>query len=381
MKKNLVNLVSFDKENIPFNWLLKLKKMQHLGNEFFLNFASFTIKINLASIDVYKFCEVLPKFGKPKKDKLTKLRFMIHCLICNMKAILRLKNISGKYDVVYSPSSVLDLVIFPFFLKYFDRNIKWVTVFDNIVPFSDPGNRITRFLSWFFFRTSLILVRKADVIFVISEDLEDYLLKRGYNRKQLVLSSNGTENNLIKKAVANNKYDIGALYIGRINETKGIYDMLNVLEIVRERYPDFQLAIMGEGDKKTKKKFENKIKKMNLGENVQFLGYRAGQEKFDIIKSSKCFWFLSHSESFGIALLEAASSGIPAFAYDLPEYSRIYKNGEVDFSPKGDCELVAQKIIRLFKSGNFKNEAGEKLLGKYSWEKIAEIEYNAIKNL
>ena len=122
---------------------------------------------------------------------------------------------------------------------------------------------------------------------------------------------------------------------------------------------------------------------MDLENKVQFLGFRTGQEKFNIIKSTKCFWFLSvsGSESFGVALLEAVCSGIPAFAYDLPQFSRIYQNGEIDISPKSDYKLVAQKVIKLFENGNLSNERGKMLLDKYSWEHVAEIEYNAIRSL
>ena len=122
---------------------------------------------------------------------------------------------------------------------------------------------------------------------------------------------------------------------------------------------------------------------MDLENNVQFLGFRTGQEKFNIIKSAKCFWFLSvsKSESFGVALLEAVCSGISSFAYDLPQFARLYPNGEVDISSMGDYEQVAEKVKRLFEKGDFSNEKGKLLLGKYSWEKVAEIEYNAIKNL
>jgi len=143
------------------------------------------------------------------------------------------------------------------------------------------------------------------------------------------------------------------------------------------------LAIMGEGDEVTEKQFKKKIKEMGLENNVEFLGFRSGIEKFNILKSAKCFWFLSvsESESFGVALLEAVVSGIPAFAYDLPQFRWLYPDGEVNILPKGDYEMVAKKVIKLFESGNFRNIKGEKLLGKYSWEKAAKVEYEAIKNL
>jgi len=383
-KKVLISMLTIGHEGILAIWLRKFKRLQELGCEMALYGGIFCEKIDLAGEKVYDFNQTNPEIQKIKKIRWTKWKYLAHSLKRNAYALFTFrKYLKEEYDVIYSPSSALDLVIFPYFYKKIRKDVKWVTVFDNIVPFSDPGNKLIRFLAWFFFEISLFLLRKADKIFAISDDLREYLLKKGFSEGKIVLSTNGVENDLIKKAEVDEKYNIDALFLGRINETKGIYDMLEVLNIVRGKYPDFQLVIMGEGDETTKNQFKRRIKNMDLENNVQFLGFRTGQEKFNIIKSAKCFWFLSvsGSESFGIALLEAVCSGIPAFAYDLPQFPQIYNNREVDISPKGDYELVAQKVMKLFENGNFTNGKGKMLLDKYSWEHVAEIEYNVIKSL
>lgn len=215
------------------------------------------------------------------------------------------------------------------------------------------------------------------------QNLQKFMLGNGFKKEQIVLTSNGIENDLIMSARRDDRYKIDALFTGRINETKGIYDMLKVLKIVTREYPDFRLAIMGNGDKITEKNFKNEIKTAGLENNVQFLGYITGQEKFNIIKSSGCFWFLSLSkhESFGIALMEAVCSGIPAFCYNLDPFKKLYKNNEVFMFRKHDYRSVAQGVIDMFKDESFKNRKGELLLGKYSWDNIADIEYSSIKNL
>jgi glycosyltransferase involved in cell wall biosynthesis len=384
MKKILVNFVTLGKTGIDTPRLLKFQELEKLGGEWHLFSGEFLKKMQLIGKDIYLFNKNFSELEKLSDPGKTKIRFLFFALKRNIRALRFLKEVKKeKYDLIYSPAAVLDLILFPFIYKMFDRKVKWVVVFDNLVPFWDPGNKFIRFLAWFFYRISLFLIRKADCVFVISKDLQEYLLKKGFSREKIVLSTNGVDNELIEKARPDLRYNIDALFMGRINETKGIYDMLKALDLVRRKYPHFQLAIMGEGDEVTEKQFKKKIKEMGLENNVKFLGFRSGIEKFNILKSAKCFWFLSvsESESFGVALLEAVVSGIPTFAYDLPQFHWLYPNGEVNILPKGDWQAVARQVIELFEKGNFINEKGKKLLGKYSWKKAAKVEYEVIKNL
>lgn len=376
----LINGITLEEGNIvPL--LLKVRYWQNIKNVeiTFIGNLILRERINeLGLVNNFHFIEI-----KRTKEIKTKFQFIFEGLKRNIGMMRQINKIKSRYDIIYSISSVLDLIIFPWILKKKDKKIKWVTVFDNIVPITDPGNKFIRFLAWVFFRISIILIKNADVVIVITPELMDFLKKRGFEKRNLVATGVAVESDLIKKAEKDKRFNIDALFVGRINETKGIYDMLKVLEIVKKKYPNFQLALMGRGDEITKTQFRNKILEMGLGKNIQLLGYKAPIEKFRILKSSKTFWFLSKSkcESFGIALLEAVCCGLPAFVYDLIPFRRIYKNSEIVVSEIGDYRSVAKKVIELFDKKDFENKKGKLLLGKYSWERIADIEINSFSNL
>lgn len=374
-KKVLVNAITLDGANIvPL--LLKVKNWQEKGAEVaFLGNQRFKNQVEeIGLFEPYNFIEL-----KNTRSIKSKTHLVFEGLRRNILAFFYMKRLKGSFGTIYSLSSVLDQIIFPYFLKKFDKKIIWVAVFDNVVPFNEPGNRIMRLLAWIFFKISLSLLKKADKLFVISEDLSKFLIKKGFPPQSLILVSNGIENDLIEKAKSDTSKDIDGLFIGRINEAKGIYDMLEVLNIVKRQFSNFQLAIMGSGDKATFSNYKKRIQELKLEKNIQFLGYKTGQEKFNIIKSSKVFLFLSLRESFGISLLECVCSGIPCIAYDLKVFKDLYRNDEVFIFKKGDYEKIAQKIADIFKSGNFENKNGGLLLNKYSWEKRAETEYNFIE--
>ena len=373
----LINGITFDGAvlaplllNIKY-WQIRSCKITFLGTSL--------LEKRIKEAKIIKDFEFIALEGK--KGLGDKLSLIIEGLRRNIIATFYIKRIKNNYDVIYSRSSVLDLVIFPYFLKIFDKKIKWMTVFDNTVPFTDSGNKLIRFLAWGFFQMSLFFLKRADRIFVISKTLGDYLIKKGFDKEKIILTGNAVEIDLIKKARRYKKYNIDSLFVGRINETKGIYDMLNVLEIVKKKYPNFQLAIMGTGDIVTEKKYKGEIKNRELEKNVQFLGYKTGLEKFNIIKSSKIFWFLSKSESFGIALLEAVCCGVKAFAYDLPAYKNIYKDNEILTFKKDDFHSVANVVIKTFDKKDFDNPCGKLLLNRYSWNRIAKIEFDNFSRL
>ena len=382
MKKVLINMPTIDDSGIMILRLIKFKTFQLLDWDVYLNGGSFMTKLQID--DPYKFNKKFQEI-KNKKYKITKLNFIFYAIKCNFQSLSFYRTITnGSFNVIYSPSSVLDLLLLPWVIKVINkRKIKWVAVFDNIVPFSDPGNKLIRFLAWFFFQISLFMLKKADKIFAISDELKLFLVNRGFDPNIIVITGNAIENDLVKKSKKMEKYKSDALFIGRINETKGIYDMLKVLQIITQEIPNFKLSILGSGVKETEDQFREKIAQMRLTKNVKFLGFVSGVNKFNIIKSSKSFWFLSvsKSESFGIALLEAVCSGLPAFVYNLEPFQKIYKNNEVYFSQKGDYKSVAEKVLHIFREKKFNNNNGKLLLGQYSWDNIASIEINNMEKL
>jgi len=295
----------------------------------------------------------------------------------NITALSKIKHVSmGEFSTIYSLSAVLDLLIIPYLLKLLGCEFTWVVVFDNTVSFQGHGNKLIRFLAYFFYQVSLILLRKADTIFVITKDLKSELTSIGFNSKKLIVTGNAVEDQLIKATKRPTKPPIDSLFIGRINETKGIYDLLEVTKIIVKKRPNFSLYMMGRGDHDSERKFKNSIKKADLDKNISLIGFKSGKDKFKTIMSSKSFLFLSPRESFGVAVLEAVCCGLPTLVYDLDVYKKLYQSGEVIMFKRGEYQKIATKLLRIINSKNYNNSAGKKLLPKYSWNRIAEIEMN-----
>ena len=149
--KLLINMPTIDQDGIMIIWLLKYKKLQAEGWELYLHGGTFIKKITIN--DPYTFNNELKEIRGKSMGKFTKSNFIFYAIKLNILAFKNYKKIvSQKYDIIYSPSSVLDLTLLPWFIKKFNKNTKWVTIFDNVVPFTDPGNKIIRFWLGFFIR-------------------------------------------------------------------------------------------------------------------------------------------------------------------------------------------------------------------------------------
>lgn len=381
-KKILINLITFDGGNlVPL--LYKSAHWLSLGTHVhYYCTQEVAARIReLKLITDYSHVSFIEVEGaRPIKGKF---QLIFEGIRRNIREYPKFRKFAKEYDAVYSVSAVLDMILLPYMLKKMNKKIMWASVFDNTVPlFSGgrmiSGNKTVRMLAWLFYRASLPLLKSADTLFVVKPELKAILIREHFSAEQLVITGNGVEVNYIKNAKVLPEYAFDALYVGRINEAKGIYDMLEVVKLLVQKQPDFTLGIMGSGDDKSVADYKAAINSAGLAKNMIMLGFVSGQKKYDIIKSSKCFLFLSLTESMPVVVMEAVSSGLKAFLSDLDCYS-MYKNGEVTVFNQRDYALIAKKMLELFETKDFLNVQGIKLLESFSWERIAQLEAESIK--
>lgn len=102
-------------------------------------------------------------------------------------------------------------------------------------------------------------------------------------------------------------------YVGRVSTEKNINLLIEAfsglnefVEKAQAAHPGCKLVIIGDGPARSN------LEKQTAGMDIQFLGYRKGQDLADCYASSDIFAFPSHSETFGNVVLEALASGLPA---------------------------------------------------------------------
>lgn len=316
------------------------------------------------------------------KYKITGVYSLIWQVIkINFLALFLLKKIKGKFDIVYSASSVIDFVFIPWAFKNIDSHVKWYVVVDNLVPppHLRPGSWLRNLIPYLAFLLGNLMLKKADGIFILTDFLKKYYQKRGVKNVVKTGDTMGIEKEIFQGTIPIGTIKVNALYCGRLHLAKGIFDLIDVVKLIVKQKPNFRIGVLGDGEENFKKKFYARIKKEGLENNFYHLGYQTGKKKGDILRLSDFFMFLSYDEGFPHAVTEALACNKPVVAYNLPIYNEVFINyletGQMVLFPLGDFQAIADFILKTnFSKLHFNNQ-----LEDYSWEKLAENELRIMK--
>jgi N-acetylglucosaminyldiphosphoundecaprenol N-acetyl-beta-D-mannosaminyltransferase len=171
--------------------------------------------------------------------------------------------------------------------------------------------------------------------------------------------------------------------VGRLSPEKGFLDLIDVFKLVNEKFPDWKLNIAGDGEQKTI--LQNKIRELNLENNVKLLGFLNKQDLEKLYYNSSIYVMTSYTESFGLVLIEANSYGIPTISFDTAQgANEIIGEGKNGYLIKNrNKEDMSNKIIELIEDYEKRCELGKNariMSEEYKEENVAFIWYNLIDN-
>ena len=162
------------------------------------------------------------------------------------------------------------------------------------------------------------------------------------------------------------------LFVGRLVKHKNVDLLLRSVAHVKKEYPDVTLGIIGDGPERSKLEFL--AKDLGISSNVEFLGFLENHEDvISVMKSSKVFAFPSGREGFGMVVLEANASGIPAVVVDHPlnaskDLIVPWKNGFVSKNSEKD---FAEHLIVAYEEWKRLGKKAKSMARKYDWDLIA----------
>lgn len=221
-------------------------------------------------------------------------------------------------------------------------------------------------------------LKKAKTIFVQNESNMIFLISNGFNQEQLLLVP-GSGVNLREFELTpypNSNVPLRFLFIGRIMKEKGVHELLEAAKELRMKGYNAEFHLAGFLDDR----FD--FSTTDIPENVKFLG--AVNDVKSKIETAHAVILPSYHEGMSNALLEAAASGRPLIASNIPGCNEIIDEPCNGYLFKvGSANSIVEKVEKfILLSYEEKQKMGyasrEKVTKEFDRDKIITNYYNKI---
>jgi glycosyltransferase involved in cell wall biosynthesis len=102
------------------------------------------------------------------------------------------------------------------------------------------------------------------------------------------------------------------LFLSRIDPKKGCDILLDAFAMIAQKYPDVHLVMAGPDQNGLTPVLKQQAARLGIVDKVTWAGMLKGELKWGAFRSADIFVLPSHSENFGIAIVEALACRIPA---------------------------------------------------------------------
>lgn len=115
------------------------------------------------------------------------------------------------------------------------------------------------------------------------------------------------------------------LFVGRLLETKGVFDIIDAFICIAKRHPTYELWFVGEGDDNVKARLFDLIRKHGFEGRVKLMGYKTNV--FDYMRKAKAIVVSSRFEAFGFITAEAMYNGCLVIGRNTAGTKMQFDNG------------------------------------------------------
>lgn len=117
------------------------------------------------------------------------------------------------------------------------------------------------------------------------------------------------------------------LFLGRISPEKGIVELCEMIKKTK-----YKLKIAAKLDPFDKKYFDNEVKPLIDGDQIEYLGEVDHEGKKELLKNAKALlMWLNWEEPFGLVFIEAFASGTPVIVNSRGAAPEIMQDGKTGF--------------------------------------------------
>lgn len=217
-----------------------------------------------------------------------------------------------------------------------------------------------------------------------SDELRDYVIRIGIDPAKVTYISNGVdvtkfnpeaEGTQMRKKLGLGSQEKIVLCPRRLVPKNGVLYFIQAIPSVVAEMDDIKFLVAGDGSEL--EKLRNEARKLNIEDNVIFLGSVPNDEMPELYNLSSVVVLPSLKEATSISGLEAMASAKPLIGSDIGGIPQIIDDGQTGFLvPPERADLIASSLISLFKDEERRVSMGknayQKAKNEFTWGIIAE---------
>jgi glycosyltransferase involved in cell wall biosynthesis len=224
------------------------------------------------------------------------------------------------------------------------------------------GDWMSRGVTWAFGR--------ADAIVGVSDHTARTFVEAGYRSERVHAVLNAIEPSHWDPSLdpAPGRASLGVpdgapliLSVARLFRAKGHFELLDALALVKRKYPDVRLAIVGSdypADSGTTEMLKEYARELGIAQNVVFAGQRS--DVASLLAACDVFSLPSLHEPFGLVFAEAMAMKRPVVALSNGGTPEVVEHGKCGLlSPPGDIDALAANLLRLLGDPALRTQFGD----------------------
>nr|WP_148042821.1 glycosyltransferase [Pedobacter jejuensis] len=147
------------------------------------------------------------------------------------------------------------------------------------------------------------------------------------------------------------------IFLSRIEEKKGLELLFEALASLSFSW---SLTIAGYGEKDYVQKLSEKAQKLNITENITWVGQVSNEQKFDLLAAHDVFALTSYNENFANVVVESLSVGTAVLISNKVGLSDYIIDNNFGWIADLDAESITQKINEAYENIDLRHQVRQK---------------------
>jgi glycosyltransferase involved in cell wall biosynthesis len=219
-------------------------------------------------------------------------------------------------------------------------------------------------------RVTVAALRRCAKVLALSHSLASALHSLGVPPSQVEIVPNGVDLDRFRPEAGEREPLI--LFVGALIERKGVRHLIAALPTVLQAWPDYRLAIVGEGAQGDDLK--RLAAELGVGDRVDFVGSQTPRQVSSWMRRAKLFVLPSLEEGLGVVLLESLASGTPCLGSDVGGIPDVVTPDVGRLVPPADPHALAAAMLNLLSSpeawNTLSQNARQRAQTYFSWHAI-----------